>query len=85
LIFPTFPEKNFSFFGRPKQKKKEKLGQFSAQREALPFGTDCGGYFNYGPEKLPHSVPTFPCGGQGLWDILIMTSPSRVFNLPDFP
>jgi hypothetical protein len=25
---------------RPKQ-KKEKLGQFSAQREALPFGTEC--------------------------------------------
>jgi hypothetical protein len=31
----NFPEKTKVFFGRPKQKKKKKLGQFSAQREAL--------------------------------------------------
>jgi hypothetical protein len=40
LIFPEKTTARESFSGP--NKKKEKLGQFSAQREALPFGTECG-------------------------------------------
>jgi hypothetical protein len=50
LIVDLFPRENFSFpgpFGAcpGPNKKKKKLGQFSAQREALPFGTECGNLF----------------------------------------
>jgi hypothetical protein len=53
----------------------------------LPFGTECGGYFNYGPETeifSPHSVPKGKGGKLTIASIfttrapviLIMTSPT---------
>jgi hypothetical protein len=47
---PDKPSKRVSNFLISQRKLKfsraaKKLGQFSAQREPLPFGTECGSYF----------------------------------------